>query len=58
MREIENKAAGTKGDDMTDQMLELQRMLLLNVKAEIQTMDNYGDLTEWLDSKLRRLDEW
>lgn len=43
---------------MTDQMLELQRMLLLNVKAEIQTMDNYGDLTEWLDSKLRRLDEW
>ncbi|KAK4202027.1 putative meiosis-specific topoisomerase [Triangularia verruculosa] len=31
---------------------ELQRMLMLNIKAEIQAVDNYGDLSTWLDDKL------
>ncbi|EJT76172.1 meiosis-specific topoisomerase Spo11 [Gaeumannomyces tritici R3-111a-1] len=31
---------------------ELQVMLMLNVKAEIQAVDNLGDITTWLDSKL------
>ncbi|KAH8880591.1 DNA topoisomerase IV, alpha subunit [Thozetella sp. PMI_491] len=34
------------------QVSELQRMLMLNVKAEIQAVDNLGDVTEWLDGKL------
>ena len=54
MREIKHRATGIENDDVKDQMLELQRMLLLNVKAEIQTVDNHGDLTDWLDSKLRK----
>jgi meiotic recombination protein SPO11 len=39
-------------DDGADQMRELQRMLMLNVKAEIQAVDNYGDIADWLDGKL------
>ncbi|KAH8841786.1 hypothetical protein MCOR07_002362 [Pyricularia oryzae] len=31
---------------------ELRVMLMLNVKAEIQAVDNLGDITEWLDKKL------
>ncbi|KAK4224273.1 meiotic recombination protein rec12 [Podospora fimiseda] len=38
--------------DVPEQMLELQRMLMLNIKAEIQAVDNYGDLTDWLDERL------
>ncbi|KAL2262512.1 hypothetical protein VTK26DRAFT_1092 [Humicola hyalothermophila] len=34
------------------QLQELQRMLMLNIKAEIQAVDNYGDIALWLDSKL------
>jgi meiotic recombination protein SPO11 len=33
-------------------MRELQRMLMLNIKAEIQAVDNYGDIADWLDRKL------
>jgi meiotic recombination protein SPO11 len=38
--------------DGLDQMRELQRMLMLNIKAEIQAVDNYGDIADWLDGKL------
>lgn len=31
---------------------ELQVMLLLGVKAEIQALDNLGNLPDWLDEKL------
>ncbi|KAK4142312.1 Spo11/DNA topoisomerase VI subunit A [Dichotomopilus funicola] len=40
------------GDDEMGQIRELQRMLMLNVKAEIQAVDNFGDLAGWLDEKL------
>ncbi|KAK3308553.1 Spo11/DNA topoisomerase VI subunit A [Chaetomium strumarium] len=36
----------------SDQVQELQRMLMLNIKAEIQAVDNYGDIAKWLDDKL------
>ncbi|KAK4174401.1 putative meiosis-specific topoisomerase [Triangularia setosa] len=39
-------------NDELDQTQELQRMLMLNIKAEIQAVDNYGDLSTWLDDKL------
>ncbi|KAI0849174.1 DNA topoisomerase IV, alpha subunit [Daldinia vernicosa] len=31
---------------------ELQLMLMLNIKAEIQAVDDSGDMTSWLDEKL------
>jgi meiotic recombination protein SPO11 len=30
-------------------------MLMMGVKAEIQWLDEAGDLTDWLDFKLERL---
>jgi meiotic recombination protein SPO11 len=35
-----------------DEIQELQVMLMLNLKAEIQAVDNLGDMTEWLDRRL------
>lgn len=35
-----------------EHLRELQVMLMLNVKAEIQAVDNLGDITEWIDNKL------
>ncbi|KAK3403361.1 meiosis-specific topoisomerase Spo11 [Sordaria brevicollis] len=32
--------------------LELQKMLMLNVKAEIQAVDDFGDITNWLDERV------
>ena len=32
--------------------LELQKMLMLNVRAEIQAVDDFGDITNWLDERL------
>lgn len=32
--------------------LELQRMLFIGVKSEIQWLDDAGDITKWLDNKL------
>lgn len=44
------------GDELdheeTEQLRELQVMLMLNVKAEIQAIDNMGDLSDWLDEKI------
>lgn len=36
----------------TEQLREIQVMLMLNVKAEIQAIDNMGDLSDWLDEKI------
>lgn len=33
-------------------MRELQLMLMLNLKAEIQAIDDMGDLSTWLDDKM------
>ncbi|KAI2613417.1 DNA topoisomerase IV, alpha subunit [Hypoxylon sp. NC1633] len=38
-------------DDM-ELVYELQLMLVLNIKAEIQAVDDAGDMTRWLDEKL------
>lgn len=35
-----------------EQVRELQVMLVLNMKAEIQAIDNMGDLSSWLDHKM------
>ncbi|KAI0424373.1 Spo11/DNA topoisomerase VI subunit A [Xylaria sp. FL1042] len=40
--------------ESADFVRELQIMLLLNMKAEIQAVDDAGDLTTWLDSALTR----
>jgi len=50
MREI--SGAGNMDDEEAHQMRELQRMVMLNIKAEIQAVDKYGDTTDWLDAKL------
>ncbi|KAK7740899.1 endodeoxyribonuclease [Cytospora paraplurivora] len=36
----------------TEQLRELQVMLILNMKAEIQAIDTMGDLSHWLDDKI------
>ncbi|KAK3685212.1 Spo11/DNA topoisomerase VI subunit A, partial [Podospora appendiculata] len=44
---------GTLGTAVSmDEKQELQRMLVLNVKADIQAVDHFGDITSWLDEKL------
>ncbi|KAI3392711.1 hypothetical protein diail_5268 [Diaporthe ilicicola] len=50
-------SAITAGDDELgheemEQMREVQLMLMLNMKAEIQAIDNMGDLSDWLDEKI------
>ncbi|CAJ2506525.1 Uu.00g006550.m01.CDS01 [Anthostomella pinea] len=49
-----NQIAGDQTGDAYDTELarELQVMLVLNIKAEIQAVDDAGDLTGWLDEKL------
>ncbi len=50
MKEI--SSVENNGRNGADQMRELQRMLMLNIKAEIQAVDNYGDIADWLDKRL------
>ncbi|KAH6850710.1 Spo11/DNA topoisomerase VI subunit A, partial [Chaetomium sp. MPI-CAGE-AT-0009] len=50
----EVSSAGNMNDDAAEQIRELQRMLMLNIKAEIQAVDNYGDISDWLDEKLSK----
>lgn len=38
--------------EQSEQMRELQLMLMLNLKAEIQAMDDMGDLSTWLNDKM------
>jgi len=45
-------AQGIHDADLAEQAVELQTMLMLNLKAEIQFVDNYDDLARWLDGKL------
>ena len=37
---------------LAEQVAELQTMLILNIKAEIQFVDNYDNLAWWLDERL------
>lgn len=52
MKEV--SGVGNMNVDGAEQMRELQRMLMLNIKAEIQAVDNYGDISDWLDGKLTK----
>ncbi|KAK4211472.1 Spo11/DNA topoisomerase VI subunit A [Rhypophila decipiens] len=55
MKEIESLlTAGATHDVKTAkaQLEQVQKMLMLNIKAEIQAVDNFGDITDWLDRKL------
>ncbi|KAK1757142.1 meiotic recombination protein rec12 [Echria macrotheca] len=36
-----------------EQLQELQRMLMLGIKAEIQAVDDFGNLAKWLDKRLK-----
>ncbi|KAK0618970.1 Spo11/DNA topoisomerase VI subunit A [Immersiella caudata] len=47
-------ANGEADDSTREQFGELQRMLMLNIKAEIQAVDDFGDITNWLDEALCR----
>ncbi|KAL2269687.1 hypothetical protein VTJ83DRAFT_1871 [Remersonia thermophila] len=50
LRDITSNSERT--DDDVRQLGGLQQMLMLNVKAEIQAVDHYGDMAAWLDRKL------
>jgi meiotic recombination protein SPO11 len=45
-------SVGSLSEDVEEQKIELQRMLMLNVKAEMQAVDNLGNMTSWLDDSL------
>lgn len=40
------------GQEESEQLRELQVMLMLNLKAEIQAIDKMGDLSDWLSDKM------
>lgn len=40
------------GTEESEQRRELQLMMMLNLKAEIQAIDGMGDLSTWLDAKM------
>lgn len=46
---LDRKGSGEKEEDLRR---ELQMMLMLNLKAEIQILGNGDELGEWLDSKI------
>lgn len=46
-------ASEVESPEVLEQKLELQRILMLNIKAEMQAVDDRGDITEWLDRTLR-----
>ncbi|KAI1455196.1 DNA topoisomerase IV, alpha subunit [Annulohypoxylon moriforme] len=48
----ENDENTSTNTDANGLIGELHLMLMLNIKAEIQAVDNAGDLTSWLDKKL------
>lgn len=59
VQRIFQSIVGNEGEDEIDfdqdeleQIRELQVMLVLNRKAEIQAIDNMGDLSSWLDHKM------
>lgn len=43
----------TRNDDVAEELkAELQRMLMLGVKTEIQWLDESGSITQWLDREM------
>lgn len=52
LQSIEDQDVEESHEDL-EQARELQVMLMLNVKAEIQAIDDMGDLSSWLDEKMR-----
>lgn len=53
LKELVSVRAGQEGyNTAIDQMEDVQKMLVMNVKAEIQAVDNFGDITDWLNQKL------
>lgn len=52
LQSIEDQDVEDSHEDL-EQARELQVMLMLNVKAEIQAIDDMGDLSSWLDEKMR-----
>jgi meiotic recombination protein SPO11 len=52
LHSIEDQDSEDSHEDL-EQARELQVMLMLNVKAEIQAIDDMGDLSSWLDEKMR-----
>ncbi|CAK7267395.1 endodeoxyribonuclease [Sporothrix epigloea] len=52
LREMFHTGGGEQEEANLLQCREVQVMLMLNVKAEIQAADDCGDLTTWLDNKL------
>ncbi|KAF4837556.1 Meiotic recombination protein rec12 [Colletotrichum siamense] len=58
-RKIAKTLLGNIPDDLDEYSIEcrreLQIMLFLNVKAEIQAVDDAGDISNWLDLHMRRV---
>ncbi|KAH0429058.1 type IIB DNA topoisomerase [Colletotrichum camelliae] len=58
-RKIAKTLLGNIPDDLDEYNIEcrreLQIMLFLNVKAEIQAVDDAGDISNWLDAHMRRV---
>ncbi|KAI8293831.1 hypothetical protein K4K56_003786 [Colletotrichum sp. SAR 10_98] len=58
-RKIAKTLLGNIPDDLDEYNIqcrrELQIMLFLNVKAEIQAVDDAGDISNWLDLHMRRV---
>ncbi|CAK7263545.1 endodeoxyribonuclease [Sporothrix epigloea] len=52
LRDIFHAVGGDQEQANLEQCREVQVMLVLNVKAEIQVADDCGDLAVWLDKKL------
>ncbi|KAI5918868.1 Spo11/DNA topoisomerase VI subunit A [Camillea tinctor] len=49
---VVNIDQGNSEEEEKELVHELQLMLILNIKAEIQAIDEAGDVTEWLDHSL------
>ncbi|PSR80113.1 Spo11/DNA topoisomerase VI subunit A [Coniella lustricola] len=52
LQSIDDQVDEDSHDDL-EQARELQVMLMLNVKAEIQAIDDMGDLSSWLNEKMQ-----
>ncbi|CAK7224960.1 endodeoxyribonuclease [Sporothrix eucalyptigena] len=57
LKEIHHSVYGDQDEANLEQCREVQVMLMVNVKAEIQAADDYGDLAAWLDNKLCQAQE-
>lgn len=57
LKEIYHDAYVDHDGSSLAQFREVQVMLMLNVKADIQAADDYGNLATWLDEKLYKAQE-